>query len=82
MVARIHHAPKGQPSIHSKGAVQAQRIPYRFEVGDQWLGLATQTDDIVQLAKDGYLFFILYTSGGGSGHRVRVKVRETQAVES
>ena len=35
---------------------QAQRIPYRFEVGDQWIGLADQTDDIVQMAKDGYLF--------------------------
>jgi hypothetical protein len=61
---------------------QAQRIPYRFEVGDQWIGLTEQTDDIIQLAKDGYLFLILYTSGGGHGHRIRVKVKEKKNVES
>jgi hypothetical protein len=61
---------------------QAQRIPYRFEVGDQWLGLADQTDEIVQMAKDGYLFFILYTAGVGRGHRVRVKVSEKKAKSS
>lgn len=61
---------------------QAQRIPYRFEVGDQWIGLADQTDDIVQKAKDGYLFLILYTAGGGCGHRVRVKIREKEPAAS
>jgi hypothetical protein len=55
---------------------QSQRIPYRFEVGDQWIGLADQTDDIIQNAKSGYLFFILSTARGGRGHRVRVKVRQ------
>lgn len=55
---------------------QAQRIPYRFEVGDQWIGLADQTDDIVHMAKDGYLFLILYTANGGRGYRVRVTIRE------
>ena len=59
---------------------QAQRIPYRFEVGDQWIGLADQNEDIVQKAKDGYLFLILYTARGGRGHRVRVKFREKEAV--
>lgn len=60
---------------------QAQRIPYRFEVGDQWIGLTDQTDDIVQKAKDGYLFLILYTTRGGRGHRVRVKIRERKSAE-
>ncbi len=55
---------------------QAQRIPYRFEIGDQWIGMADQTEDIVQKAKNGYLFLILYTSGGGRGHWVRVKIRD------
>ncbi len=55
---------------------QAQRIPYRFDVGDQWIGMAEQTDDIVQKAKNGYLYLILYTSGGGRGHWVRVKIRD------
>jgi len=54
---------------------QAQRIPYRFEVGAQWIGLADQTEDIVAKAERGYLFLILYTAHGGRGHRVRVKVR-------
>lgn len=61
---------------------QAQRIPYRFEVGDQWIGLADQTDDMAEKAKSGYLFLILYTAGGGRGHRVRVKVRKKKYEES
>lgn len=55
---------------------QVQRIPYRFDVGDQWMGLVEQTDDILEMAKDGYLFLILYTAQSGRGHRVRVKFRE------
>ncbi|MDE1359024.1 hypothetical protein L9W73_17250 [Vibrio aestuarianus] len=55
---------------------QAQRIPYRFEVGDQWMGLMDQTDDFVTKAKTGYLFLILYTVGSGKGKRVRVKITE------
>jgi hypothetical protein len=60
---------------------QAQRIPYRFEIGDQWVGLVDQTDDIVQKAKNGYLFLILYTTRGGYGHRIRVKIREKESAE-
>jgi len=52
---------------------QAKPIPYRFDVGDQWMGLADQTEDILKMAEDGYLFFILYTAQSGRGHRVRVK---------
>ncbi len=63
---------------------QVQRIPYRFEVGDQWIGMAHQTEDITRMAKDGYLFFVLYTAKGGRGQRVRVKVRpkETESTEN
>jgi hypothetical protein len=60
---------------------QTQRIPYRFEVGDQWMGMADQTDEIFQKAKTGYLFLILYTARGGRGHRVRVKIRELKLDE-
>ena len=56
---------------------QAQRIPYRFEVGSQWIGLADQTDDIVSKAKSGYLFLILYTARGGRGQRARVRIRDS-----
>lgn len=58
---------------------QAQRIPYRFEVGDQWIGMADQTDEITKKAKTGYLFLILYTAGVGRGHRVRVKVQNKKS---
>lgn len=58
----------GEPS-------QVQRIPYRFEVGDQWIGMAIQTDDLIEMAKKGYLFIVLYTAKGGRGHRVRLKAR-------
>jgi hypothetical protein len=54
---------------------QVQRIPYRFEIGDQWLGLMDQSDDVVKMAKDGYLFMILYTAGGGRGYRKRLMIR-------
>lgn len=57
---------------------QAQLIPYRFEVGDQWIGMAIQTDDIVQMAMNGYLFLVLYTAKGGRGHRIRVKLRKNK----
>ncbi len=51
----------------------AQRIPYRFDVGMQWIGMAEQTDEIVQMARGGYLFLILYTATGGRGKWVRVR---------
>lgn len=38
--------------------------------------MADQTQDIVQKAKDGYLFLILYTAKGGRGHRTRLRVSE------
>lgn len=65
----------GEPS-------QVQRIPYRFEVGDQWIGMAIQTDNIVKMARDGYLFLVLYTAKGGRGHRVRLKVREKESADT
>ena len=60
---------------------QAQPIPFRFEVGAQWLGMAIQTDDIEQKAKNGYLFLILYTADSGRGHRARVTINEDKNSE-
>jgi len=57
---------------------EAQKIPYRFEVGDQWIGMALQDGDIEQKAKNGYLFLILYTVGSGQGHRARVTISEQE----
>jgi len=58
---------------------EARPIPYRFEVGDQWIGMAIQNDDIVRMAKNGYLFLILYVAGSGPGHRVRLKFPKSMA---
>ena len=52
-----------------------QRIPYRFEVGDQWMGMAEQTEDISKKAREGYLFFILYTACNRRGRRVRAQLK-------
>lgn len=51
---------------------QTQRIPYRFDVGDQWSGLVIQSEELVNRANNGYLFLILYTAKNGRGNRVRV----------
>ena len=61
---------------------QAQRIPYKFEVGARWIGMGIQDDSIVEMAKDGYLFLILYTSTGGRGHRVRIRISEKEVDEN
>ncbi|MEX4003613.1 hypothetical protein AB4Y38_32540 [Paraburkholderia sp. EG285A] len=53
-----------------------QRIPYRFDVGAQWIGIAEQTDEVMQMARSGYLFLILYTAAGGRGKWIRVKAPE------
>ncbi|WP_018416350.1 hypothetical protein [Teredinibacter turnerae] len=52
-----------------------QRIPYRFEVGDQWMGMAEQTEGLSKKAREGYLFFILYTACNRRGHRVRAQLK-------
>jgi hypothetical protein len=55
---------------------QAQALPYRFEAGAQWIGLADQDDSVVQMIRNGYLFVVLYHSHGGKGVRRRLTVRE------
>lgn len=55
---------------------QNQMIPYRFEAGDQWVGLALQDDAIVQMIRDGYLFVVLYHSHGGRGVRRKLNAKE------
>lgn len=57
---------------------KTQRIPYRFEVGDQWIGTAIQTDCIEKKARDGYLFIILYTANGGRRTRIRIRHRNSK----
>jgi len=58
---------------------QTQVIPYRFEVGDQWIGLCHQDDNVAQMICNGYLFAVLYHSHGGKGVRHRLTIRELKA---
>jgi hypothetical protein len=67
---------KPKESFIVKEPSQTQRIPFRFEVGDQWVGLVIQTDDVNEKINIGYLFLVLYTAGRGHGHRVRVKITQ------
>ena len=53
---------------------KAQRIPYRFEIGDQWVGLVVQTEELFEWARNGYLYLVLYTANKGYGYRVRLKI--------
>ena len=55
---------------------QAQPIPYRFEVGAQWVGMTMQTAALTSMASSGYLFLILYTATGGRGQRVRLRIKQ------
>ena len=55
---------------------QAQAIPFRFEAGAQWIGIATQSEDIDQMIREGYLFVLLYCSTAGNGIRLRLNRKE------
>lgn len=59
---------------------QAQVLPYRFEAGAQWIGMADQTEDVDQMIRDGYLFVLLYCSTAGKGIRVRLNRKEHSTV--
>lgn len=61
---------------------QAQILPYRFEAGAQWIGMADQDDDIDRMICEGYLFVLLYCSTSGKGVRFRLnrKVQSTVAI--
>lgn len=58
-----------------KQPTDSQPIPHRFEIGSQWIGNTLQTKELKEQAKNGFLFFILYTACNGSGKRIRVKVK-------
>lgn len=60
---------------------QAQVIPYRFEPGAQWIGMADQDANIDKMIQEGYLFAVLYCSTVGKGIRFRLKRKEHTTVE-
>lgn len=51
---------------------QAESIPFRFEPGAEWMGLAVQDEQLVRMSRAGCLFIVLYHSHGGNGVRHRV----------
>ena len=59
---------------------QAQPLPYRFEPGAQWMGLANQSDDLKQMIRAGYLYVVLYHAHGGAGVRYRLTLDELDHV--
>ena len=59
---------------------QAQVLPYRFEAGAQWIGIANQDEKIDKMIKEGYLFVVLYCSTAGKGIRCRLTRQEHSTV--
>lgn len=60
---------------------QAQRIPYRFDVGDQWIGLCEQDAEVEKMIREGYFFMVLYHSHGGKGVRYRLAFSKRELPE-
>jgi hypothetical protein len=48
---------------------QSQRLPYRFEPGAQWIGMAEQDDDILKMIREGKMYAVLHHAHGGRGVR-------------
>ncbi len=43
----------------------AQIPPFKLNPGEQWMGLARQSDELVDMARDGYLVVTVFSSIGG-----------------
>jgi hypothetical protein len=52
---------------------QAQKLPYRFEAGGQWIGLCDQDEGVLRMIREGRLYVVLYHSHAGRGVRHRLK---------
>jgi hypothetical protein len=59
---------------------RVQVLPYRFEAGAQWIGMAVQDEHIDAMIQEGYLFAILYCSTAGKGIRHRLTRGEHSSV--
>ena len=59
---------------------QVQVLPYRFEAGAQWIGMANQDADIDRMIHDGYLFAVIYSSTSGKGSRQLLTRKEHTTV--
>ncbi len=61
---------------------QAQRLPYKFQAGDQWIGLCDQDDDVVKMIREGHLYVVLYHSHSGKGVRHQLTLKEMSGAEA
>lgn len=68
----------------TKEPSKAQRIPYRFEPGDIWLGMINQDADLELMLRTGYLYAVLHHSHNPKGVRCRLKLgaRKADAADS
>lgn len=60
---------------------QAQVLPYRFEAGAQWIGMAHQDGEVDRMIREGYLFAVIYSSTCGKGVRQLLTRNEHSTVE-
>lgn len=59
----------------------AQVLPYRFEAGAQWIGMADQDEGIDRMIREGYLFAVIYSSTSGKGTRQLLTRKEHSTVK-
>ncbi len=59
---------------------QAHVLPFRFETGAQWIGMADQDEQVDRMIREGYLFAMLYCSTSGKDIRARLNRKEHSTV--
>lgn len=59
---------------------QTQVLPYRFEAGAQWIGMADQDEKVDRMIREGYIFAVIYSSTSGKGVRRLLSRKEHSPV--
>lgn len=59
---------------------QVQILPYRFEAGAQWIGMADKDELVDNMIREGYLFVVIYSSTSGKGVRQLLTRKEHSTV--
>ena len=55
---------------------QSQILPFRFEAGAQWIGMANQDKEFERLISEGFLYLVLYCSTSGKGVREKLNRKD------
>lgn len=58
-----------------------QVLPYRFEAGAQWIGMADQDESVDRMIREGYLSAVIYSSTSGKGTRQLLARKEHSTVK-